>query len=72
MKLEFDGTRVLPNRKCEPLNAQVQNCMKWKKNDELKCREPILALGQCMDMTQGVVAAPTEGDKIWSDYKGPK
>ena len=69
---KFDGTRILPNPKCKPLNKQVQKCMKWKGNDESKCQEQIQALKQCMESTKGVVAAPTEGDKIWSDYKGPK
>jgi hypothetical protein len=25
-----------------------------------------------MQNEKGVVVAPTEGDKVWSDYKGPK
>jgi len=72
VELTFDGTRTLPNKKCSDLNSQVQKCMKWKKNDERKCQEPIVALRKCMESTQGVVVAPTEGDKLWSDYKGPK
>ena len=72
MKVEFDGTRVLPNKKCRPLNKKVQHCLKWKQGDESQCQSEIKALNECMKTTQGVVAAPTEGDKVWSDYKGKK
>lgn len=72
VELQFDGTRVLPNPKCQSLNAKVQKCMKWKKADESQCTEPIKALKECLEAEQGVVAAPTAGDKLWSDYKGPK
>jgi hypothetical protein len=68
--VEFDGTRVLPNHKCRPLNAKVQRCLKWKQGDELQCRDEIDALNACMARESGVVAVPTEGDKVWSDYKG--
>jgi len=68
---EFDGTRVLPNAKCQPLNMKVQSCMKWKKGDHTQCQEPMDALQACMKKEKGVVAPPTEGDKIWSDYKPP-
>lgn len=69
---EFDGTRILPNKKCKALNTKVQQCLKWKKGDQSQCQEPIQALKTCMAIEIGVVAPPTEGDKIWSDYKGPK
>lgn len=72
IQLEFDGRRILPNKKCQPLNDQVQSCMKWKKSDESKCQDPIRALKKCMDSEEGIVATPTEGDKIWSDYKGKR
>lgn len=72
VKLEFDGRRFLPNKKCKLINAEVQKCMKWKKSDESKCQEPIQALKVCMETEEGILAAPTEGDKIWSDYKGKK
>jgi hypothetical protein len=39
IKLEFDGTRILPNKKCKPLNDKVQHCLKWKKGDQDKCKE---------------------------------
>lgn len=68
----FDGTRVLPNAKCRPLNKKVQHCLKWKNGDESQCRSEISALKQCMSQEAGVVVAPTEGDKVWSDYKGPR
>jgi hypothetical protein len=68
----FDGTRVLPNPKCKPLNQKVQRCLKWKKGDQSQCREPIDALRACMAAEEGVVTAPTAGDKIWADYKGPR
>eukprot|EP00934_Nitzschia_sp_Nitz4_P006492 Nitzschia sp. Nitz4//scaffold127_size64804//35553//35915//NITZ4_006179-RA/size64804-processed-gene-0.80-mRNA-1//-1//CDS//3329534759//6482//frame0 len=68
----FDGTRIVPNKKCLPFNSKVQRCLKWKKGDETQCREDIQALKTCMDTEKGVLAAPTEGDKVWSDYKGPK
>jgi hypothetical protein len=68
--VEFDGTRVLPNHKCRPLNAKVQHCLKWKQGDESQCGDEIHALNVCMATESGVVAAPTEGDKVWSDYKG--
>jgi hypothetical protein len=69
---EFDGTRILPNLKCKPINKKVQQCLKWKKGDQSQCQEPIGALKACMAAEKGVVAPPTEGDKIWSDYKGSK
>lgn len=69
VKHEFDGRRILPNKKCKLLNAEVQKCMKWKKSDESQCQEPIKALRVCMEREEGIIAAPTEGDKIWSDYK---
>lgn len=69
---QFDGTRILPNSKCIPLNLKVQHCLKWKQGDESKCQLEIHALKQCMGREDGQVAAPTAGDKIWSDYKGPK
>eukprot|EP00977_Amphora_coffeiformis_P004479 scaffold965_cov158-Amphora_coffeaeformis.AAC.3 len=64
----FDGTRVLPNTKCQSLNFKMQKCLKWKKADELQCRDEISALKACMQQEEGILAAPTEGDKIWSDY----
>ena len=72
VKHEFDGRRILPNKKCKLLNAEVQKCMKWKKSDESKCQKPIQALKVCMETEEGILAAPTEGDKIWSDYKRNK
>ena len=66
----FDGTRVLPNSACKPLNLKMQRCLAWKKGDEGKCRGEIKNLGKCMSETDGVVVKPTEGDKLWSDYKG--
>ena len=48
---------------------KVQSCMKWKKGDHTQCQEAIDALKACMKVEKGVVAPPTEGDKIWSDYK---
>ena len=69
---QFDGTRILPNHKCQPMNKKVQACLKWKKGDESQCRTEIQNLKTCMDTEKGILAAPTEGDKIWSDYKGPK
>ena len=65
----FDGTRVLPNQKCRSLNFQMQRCLKWKQADESQCQEEIAALKACMAKEEGILAAPTEGDKIWSDYK---
>ncbi len=67
--LDYDGTRVLPNPKCEPLSATVQHCLKWKGGDESKCKEAIDVLNMCMAEEKGVVGAPTAGDKIWSDFK---
>mmetsp|Transcript_35626 Transcript_35626/g.86217 ORF Transcript_35626/g.86217 Transcript_35626/m.86217 type:complete len:122 (-) Transcript_35626:178-543(-) len=67
---KIDGTRVLPNQKCRPLNKKVQHCLKWKKGDESQCQTEITSLKQCMAEERGVVAAPTAGDKLWSDYKG--
>lgn len=69
---EFDGTRVLPNSKCLPLNQQVQRCLKWKQGDESQCQTEIQGLKDCMSKEKGRVAAPTAGDKLWADYKGPK
>ena len=71
-KIEFDGRRILPNKKCQPLNRQVQKCMKWKDNDQSKCAVQIEALRDCMSHQQGILAPPTEGDKIWSDYNNTK
>jgi hypothetical protein len=71
-QVQFDGTRILPNHKCRPLNAKVQNCLKWKQGDESQCQTEIKALNECMKTEKGVVAAPTEGDKVWSDYRGKK
>jgi len=68
---EFDGRRYLPNKSCQSLNKQVKRCMKWKQDDQSKCQEPILALKDCMDHEERVLAEPTESDKVWSDYKGP-
>eukprot|EP00980_Cylindrotheca_fusiformis_P017090 scaffold5247_cov130-Cylindrotheca_fusiformis.AAC.9 len=72
VKHEFDGTRILPNEKCRPINKEVQHCLKWKKGDESQCQEPIQALKKCMAEEKGIPAAPTAGDKIWSDFKGKK
>ena len=69
---QFDGTRILPNHKCKPLNTKVQHCLKWKKGDESKCQDEIKTLKVCMANEKGILAAPTEGDKVWSDYKGSK
>jgi hypothetical protein len=69
---QFDGTRVLPNSKCQPLNAQMQHCFQWKKGDQSICQESIQALQDCMKSEKGVVVAPAGSDTIWSDYKGPK
>mmetsp|Transcript_9199 Transcript_9199/g.21944 ORF Transcript_9199/g.21944 Transcript_9199/m.21944 type:complete len:119 (+) Transcript_9199:57-413(+) len=69
---KFDGTRILPNHKCQPLNKKVQHCLKWKKGDESQCQTEIKDLKNCMATEKGVLAAPTAGDKIWSDYKGEK
>ena len=68
----FDGTRILPNHQCQPLNKKVQRCLKWKNGDQSQCQDEIATLKNCMATTSGVVAPPTEGDKIWSDYKGKK
>lgn len=68
---EFDGTRILPNEKCRPLNQSVQHCLKWKKGDESQCQTEIQGLKECLRQEKGVLAQPTEGDKIWSDYKQP-
>jgi len=68
----FDGTRVLPNPACKPLNLKMQRCLAWKKGDEGKCQGEIEDLSVCMRETEGVVAKPTDGDKLWSDYKGKK
>ena len=56
-KVQFDGTRILPNHKCRPLNAKVQHCLKWKKGDETQCQTEIKDLNTCMKNEQGVVAA---------------
>mmetsp|Transcript_34832 Transcript_34832/g.84169 ORF Transcript_34832/g.84169 Transcript_34832/m.84169 type:complete len:123 (+) Transcript_34832:160-528(+) len=68
----FDGTRVLPNKACRPLNSAMQKCLAWKGGHEDKCREEIRELEECMGRTEGRVVEPTRGDKIWSDYKGKK
>lgn len=44
---EFDGTRVLLDHECQPLNKTVQHCLKWKEGDQSQCQEPILALKKC-------------------------
>ena len=62
----FDGTRILPSKECRPLSCDVQRCIQWKKGDQSKCQTEIKALKTCMESTKGTVAAPTEGDKIWS------
>ena len=67
-ELKHDGTRVLPNKRCAPLNKAVQHCISWRKGNESLCREQIEALRRCMAETEGVVAKPTEGDKIWADF----
>lgn len=67
---EFDGRRILPNKKCQLINKEVQKCMKWKGSDQSKCQTPIEKLKICLEKEEGIVAPPTEGDKIWSDYKG--
>ena len=72
VQLQFDGTRVLPNSKCLPLNHKVQHCLKWKQGDESQCQPEIQGLKGCISSEKGHVAAPTAGDKLWSDYKGPK
>ena len=69
---EFDGTRILPNSECQILNKQVQRCLKFHHSDQSKCQTEIITLKNCMNTKQGIIAAPTEGDKIWSDYKGKK
>jgi hypothetical protein len=69
---QFDGTRNLPNAKCLPLNQKVQHCLKWKQGDESQCQMEIRSLKDCMGREKGRVAPPTDGDKIWSDYRGPK
>ena len=69
VKHEFDGTRILPNHKCQPLNAKMQQCLKWKQSDQSQCQPEIGALKTCMQQTEGILAAPTQGDKVWSDYK---
>lgn len=69
IKLEHDGTRVLPNPECKQLNEKMQHCLKWKGN-EAECQDVINALKACMARTKGVVAKPTSGDKVWADYKG--
>mmetsp|Transcript_22706 Transcript_22706/g.34414 ORF Transcript_22706/g.34414 Transcript_22706/m.34414 type:complete len:120 (+) Transcript_22706:38-397(+) len=66
---EFDGTRVVPNKKCKPLNEKVQHCLKWKKGVEHLCQEDIDVFNACMSREAVVVVEPTEGDKVWSDYK---
>jgi hypothetical protein len=68
-RVEFDGTRILPNHKCRPLNTKVQHCLKWKQGDESQCRDEIQGLNNCMATEKGEVTVPTEGDKVWSDYK---
>jgi len=50
----------------------MQRCLAWKKGDEGKCQGEIEDLSVCMRETEGVVAKPTDGDKLWSDYKGKK
>ena len=72
--VRHDGTRVLPNKACAPLNKAVQHCIQWKKGNEAQCKEYINALQQCMAETKGIVAKPTDGDKIWADFgtAGPK
>ena len=62
----FDRTRILPHPKCRPLSCDVQMCIQWKQGDQSKCQSEIKALETCMKSTTGTVAAPTEGDKVWS------
>jgi hypothetical protein len=62
----FDRTRILPHKKCRPLSCDVQRCIQWKQGDQSKCQPEIKALETCMKSTIGTVAAPTEGDKVWS------
>ena len=67
---QFDGTRILLHPTCQPLNQTVQQCLKWKNADESQCQFEIQTLKTCMkDHQQGILAPPTAGDKIWSDYK---
>ena len=66
---KFDGTRIVPNEKCRPLSCKVQACIKWRQGDQSKCQDEITALKVCMKTTKDHVVAPTEGDKVWSDYK---
>ena len=68
----FDGTRILPNPACRPLSCQVQACIKWKQGDQTQCQSEIKALEQCMNTTDDVIVAPTDGDKVWSDYTNKK
>ena len=70
--VRHDGTRILPNKACASLNKAVQHCIQWKKGDESQCKEHIVALRQCMADTNGIVAKPTEGDKIWADFRSTK
>jgi hypothetical protein len=69
---QFDGRRFLPPKKCQILNREVQKCMKNNGADQTRCQAPIQRLKTCMDQEKAILAAPTEGDKIWSDYSGPK
>ena len=68
----FDGTRIVPNPACRPLSCQVQACIKWKQGDQTQCQAEIQALEQCMNTTDDVIVAPTDGDKVWSDYTQKK
>ena len=65
----FDGTRVLPAVRCRPLSDKVQSCLRVHGGKEAKCKRSIERLRVCMAETAGVVAEPTAGDKLWSDYK---
>ncbi|VEU42091.1 unnamed protein product [Pseudo-nitzschia multistriata] len=62
----FDGTRVLPHPRCRPLSCDVQRCIEWRKGDQSLCLTEIQKLKACMEENEGTVAAPTEGDRVWS------
>jgi hypothetical protein len=69
---QFDGRRFLPPPKCQLINKEVQKCLHYKAGDQSLCQGPIQRLKACMDQESAILANPTEGDKIWSDYTGPK
>ena len=69
IKHEFDGSHgsfQTLSWKCKPINEKVRHCLKWKRGDMSKYQEFIGDLKACMAAEEGVVATPTEGDKIWS------